>query len=399
MAHGDGGVFANKAVAVVNARVVTPFREAANQSIVIERGMIAQLGSASRVSVPADAEVIDAGGKLVVPGFIDLHVHGAQGASFDSADQQEFEKICGFLLRHGTTGALATPYPDEQSRLVRTLRALAEYCRQNGDQSVLCGVHLEGPFLNPQMAGAIRTDHIYPPNQQLWRRLYEAGRGYIRLMTIAPEIAGAVEVMQAAAQEQVVLSVAHSLAAYEDIEVAVDNGLSQVTHIFNAMQPMHHRNPGVLVGALLKKELKVQLIADGVHVHPAVMELLYKIKGSDGIILITDATRAAGLSDGQFEFAGQKVQVKQGRALTEEGTLAGSTITLEKAVKVMVRQVGIPVTEAVRMASLNPARVLGLDHRKGVLAVGKDADMVVLDDDFEVEMTIIRGRIAYRRER
>jgi N-acetylglucosamine-6-phosphate deacetylase len=213
------------------------------------------------------------------------------------------------------------------------------------------------------------------------------------MMTIAPELEGSAEVMQRAAQDGVVLAIAHSEARYEDIEIAIDNGLSQVTHIFNSMHPVHHRTPGVLSGALLKRELKVHLIADGIHVHPAVIQLLYKLKGPEGIILITDAISATSMEDGVFDMGGKKITVREGTAHLDDNTLAGSTITLEKAVKVMVEKVGVPVTEAVRMVSLNPARVLGLDRRKGILAVGKDADMVVLDNDYEVQMTIIGGQV------
>ena len=179
--------------------------------------------------------------------------------------------------------------------------------------------------------------------------------------------------------------------------MAIDNGLSQVTHIFNAMHPVHHREPGVLTGALLNRELKVHLIADGIHVHPAVIQLLYKLKGPEGIILVTDAISATGTKNSIFEMAGKKVKIEDGMALLDDNTLAGSIVTLEKAVKVMVKKVGIPITEAVRMASLNPARVLGLDHKKGILAVGKDADFVVMNEDFDVHMTIVNGQIRYSK--
>jgi N-acetylglucosamine-6-phosphate deacetylase len=216
-------------------------------------------------------------------------------------------------------------------------------------------------------------------------------------MTIAPELPGALEVMRMAAHDGVILSIGHSEAQYEDIETAIDNGLSQVTHIFNAMHPLHHRNPGVLTGALLKRELKVQLIGDGVHVHPAVTRLLYQLKGAEGILLVTDAISATGRPDGKYALAGREITCRNGQAYLRDGTLAGSTVTMERAVGTLVRNVGIPVAEAVRMASLNPARVLGLDHRKGVLAVGKDADCVILNDDYTVDMTIIGGEVVYRK--
>ena len=220
--------------------------------------------------------------------------------------------------------------------------------------------------------------------------------GTLKVMTIAPELPGALDVMRRAARHGVVLALAHSRAPYEQIEEAIDNGLTQVTHIFNAMDPMHHRRPGVVTGALLCNELKVHLIADGMHVHPAVMRLLLKIKGPAGIVLISDAVRGSGMPDGEYEFTGRRVCVADGRVTLPDGTLAGSSLTMEQAVRVMVELVGAPITDAMRMASLNGARVLGVDDRKGVVAVGRDADLVVFDDRFQVRMTIMAGRILHR---
>lgn len=205
--------------------------------------------------------------------------------------------------------------------------------------------------------------------------------------------------MRAAARKGVVLSIGHSMATYDEIELAIDNGAAHVTHIFNAMRPFHHRNPGVILGSLLRNELKIELIADTLHVHPAVMELLLKLKGANGIILITDSIRAGGMHEGEYEFADQKVFMKEQKAYLADGTLAGSTLTLNKAVKNMIQTANAKETDAFRMASLNGAKVLNIENRKGILAAGKDADLIVLNDDYEVEMTIIKGKIAYEKRR
>jgi N-acetylglucosamine-6-phosphate deacetylase len=227
--------------------------------------------------------------------------------------------------------------------------------------------------------------------------MWEASRGLIKMMTIAPELPGAIEVMREAANEGVVLSIGHSMAYYEDIELAIDNGAAHVTHMFNAMRPFHHRKPGVIVGALLRDELKIELIADTMHVHPAIMEMLLKFKKASGIILITDSIRAGGMHEGEYEFADQKVIMEGGKAYLEDGTLAGSTLTLPMAVKNMVKTAGAKITDAIRMASLNGAKVLSVEDRKGILAAGKDADLVVLNEDYSVEMTIMMGKIRYQR--
>lgn len=385
-------------LALMNARIVTPFRAAEDQCILLQDGAIRQIGSAGDIRMPPRTRVVDLSGSLVAPGFIDLHLHGASGFSFNTADERQLDCILEHSLAHGTTGVLATLYMDESRRFLGAVRRLREYARKGRFRGVLQGLHLEGPFINPDMAGAMNNEFVWTPTLQNWLRLKKCGGSQIRIMTIAPEVPGALEVMQKAAQDQVILAIAHSRAAYESIELAIDNGLTQVTHIFNAMEPMHHRMPGIVAAAMLKRELKVHLIADGVHVHKAIMELLYRLKGVGGIVLITDAISLTGQMDGAFTMAGRKVQVRQGTAYLGDGRLAGSTLTMERAVKTMMDTVGVPLAEAVRMASLNPARVLGLEHRKGILAVGKDADLVVLNPDFKVQMTVVGGRIVWERQ-
>ena len=385
------------ALVLTNATVVTPFRVAANHCIVVEEGRITQLGTSNKVRRPDGARVIDVQGNIVCPGFVELHVHGGKGKSFNGGNERDFDRITRFHSEHGTTLMLATLYVDEEKAYLRTLRNLAAYCAKPGKQ-LLYGIHLEGPFINRAMKGAMNEDYIWQANASNCQKLKKAGDGYIKMITLAPELAGTEEIMQLAAQDGVVIGMAHSEARYEDIEVAIDNGLTQVTHIFNSMHPLHHRTPGVITAALLKRELKVHLIGDCVHVHPAVIALLYKLKGPTGIVLITDAVSATGQEDGTYALAGKRIHLKGDKVYMEDGTLAGSAITLEKAVRNLVNRVNIPIHEAIRMASLNPARVLGLDHRKGILAVGKDADIVVLDSNYEVCMTIIGGKICFDRQ-
>ena len=382
---------------LTNGTVVTPFRVAKNHCIVVEDGRISQLGTFDNVFLPPGARIIDVHGNIVGPGFIDLHVHGGKGRSFNGGNEGDFDEITGFHRAHGTTLMLATLYVDDKERYLRTLENLSAYCAKSKNQ-LLYGIHLEGPFINRAMKGALNEEYIWEANIPNWHTLKKAGGDYIRMITLAPELAGTEDVMQLAAQDGIVIGMAHSEARYEDIELAIDNGLTQVTHIFNSMHPLHHRNPGVITAALLKRELKVHLIGDCVHVHPAVIELLYKLKGPTGIVLITDAVSATGQEDGTYSMAGRQIHMKGGKVYLKSGTLAGSVITLEKAVKNLVDRVSIPFQEAIRMASLNPARVLGLDHKKGILAVGKDADMVVLNSNYEVRMTIIGGEICFDRQ-
>ena len=383
--------------ALRNIKIITPFRVIEKGTLIVTGKKISALGSVDDVVVPESMKRYDYEGMILTPGFIDLLVHGGGGYGFADANDESVMKVSEFFFSHGTTGLLASLYSKPIELLVKDVVRVASYAEAHKDSNVR-GIHMEGPFINPEMKGAMKEEYLWKPSVENWNRLYKACKGYIKLMTIAPELPGNFEVMRAAAGDGVVLSIGHSTALYQDIEAAIDNGAAHVTHMFNAMSPFHHREPGVIVGALLRNELKLELIADGIHVHPAVMKLMYNIKGDGGIVLITDAIRASGMPDGEYTFMDQKIIVKDKKAFLQDGTLAGSTLTMDAAIKNMVELVGVPLTDAVRMASLNGAKVLGLENRKGILAVGKDADLVVMDKEFEVQMTIFEGAVKYHRE-
>lgn len=382
---------------------ITPYRQEPQAAMVVENGKITQFGAHDDVEPPCGALRVDLEGRYMLPGFIDCHVHGGVGEDFCTADQAGIEKIERFYAAHGTTSLLATVYPQPEKPYFETLDRLVKACWSDRPSRILEGIHLEGPFMNPIMHGAIRADYMWKASLEDWKRIYERGGECIRAMTISPEIPGALEVTRDVAMRSIHLAIGHSEASYEQVSEAIDNGLEGVTHIFNAMRPMHHRKPGVLVGTLLRDELFVELIADAVHVHPAVIQLLLKIKTHDKIILVTDAICAAGMADGQYEFAGQPVVVSEGRAyLTDRqnpseksDTLAGSTLTMDKAVWTMVRQAGASLPQAAQMASLNAARILRMKHCRGILAVGKDADIVIMDSDLRVDVTLKAGRVLY----
>ncbi len=394
---------------LLNCIAITPFRREDNCTLVLQDGKIAQMGELADLSPPADAERIDLAGQYVLPGFIDVHVHGGRGYDFADDSPEAFDQISRFHASCGTTSLIATIYPQPPEKLEASIRRLRDYCETAPPGRILEGIHLEGPFLNPKMPGAIRPEYLWPATVESFNRLLEIAGPWARVMTIAPEIPGAMSVLRAAALRKVVgtpgdgmphplhMSIGHSNAPYEDIAEAIDNGLEGVTHIFNAMPPMHHRRPGVLAGTLLRDELFVEVIADAVHVHPAVLQLLLKVKGHDKIILVTDAIRAAGQPDGTYDFSGQQVVVREGRAYLANSpdTLAGSTVTLDRSLRTMVRRAGARIEHAAQMASLNAARILEWKYRRGILAVGKDADLVVLNPDLHVTLTIKAGHRVY----
>ncbi|HAP36590.1 MAG TPA: N-acetylglucosamine-6-phosphate deacetylase [Bacteroidetes bacterium] len=382
--------------ALKNVKIVTPFRIVENGTIVITGKQISNMGKVSDVNISSEIPVYDLSGMIVTPGFIDLLVHGGGGKGFADDSDESINTISDFFFSHGTTGMLASLFSKKIDLLKNDVNRVATYAERHKDSNIW-GIHMEGPFINPLIKGAHKIEYLWEPSVEMWNELNASARGYIKLMTIAPELKGSIDVIRAAASQGVVPSIGHSLALYDDIEKAIDNGAAHVTHMFNAMRPFHHREPGIMVAALLRNELKVELIADGIHVDPIVMKLLHNIKGSGGIILVTDAIRACGMPDGDYHFMDQKIIVKEKRAFLENGTLAGSTLTMEDAIRNMVQLVGVPLTDAVRMASLNGAKVLGLEHQKGILAVGKDADIVVMDDQFTVHATIYEGQIKYRK--
>ncbi|MBA4310349.1 MAG: N-acetylglucosamine-6-phosphate deacetylase [Chlorobiaceae bacterium] len=382
-------------LALVGGKIITPFRIIKNGAIVIEDGLITEIGKTPDIEIPDQCEVIDISGRIVTPGFVDLLVHGGGGYGFSDSNLSSIENISQYFLSNGSTTVLASLYAKPTQQLLDDLTRVSDFIIANPDSNIY-GIHMEGPYLNKELKGAMNENYLWTPSVESWEAMWEASKGLIKIMTIAPELPGAIDVMRAAARKGVVLSIGHSMASYEQVEVAIDNGAAHVTHMFNAMSPFHHRTPGVVLSALLRNELKIELIADNLHVHPAVMEFLLKLKGANGIILITDSIRAGGMHEGEYEFADQKIFMKDHRAFLPDGTLAGSTLTLNMAIRNMVESANAKITDAVRMASLNGAKVL--HTKKGILAVGKEADVVVMDNDYEVELTIKKGKIVFKRE-
>lgn len=390
-----------------NASAVTPYRVEKKCTLVLEDGIISQIGyDDDDLRIPKNAEEFELGGQYVMPGFIDVHVHGGVGFDFVDDDPDAIDEIGRFHAAHGTTSILATLYPQPGARFLDSIARIRNYLENAGPDRIVEGIHIEGPFLNPEMHGAIRPDYMWEASVKDFEKIVHAAGPWLRYMTIAPEMPGAMEVLREASTlathrsreiNSVHLSIGHSKADYELISEAIDNGLDGVTHIFNAMPQIHHRTPGVLGGTLLRDELFVEVIADAVHVHPAILQLLMKVKNTDKMILITDAIKAAGKPDGNYDFSEQKVIVRRGRAYLADhpDTLAGSTLTMDRALRTMMKHAGASLTQAAQMASLNAARVLEWKYRRGLLAVGKDADLVVLDSSFHVWMTIKAGHIVY----
>ncbi|MCK0112443.1 N-acetylglucosamine-6-phosphate deacetylase [Ornithinimicrobium sp. F0845] len=333
-----------------------------------DRGLVAEIG-AGQAPGPVDVT-----GEYVVPGLVDIHCHGGSGASFATTDPEEARAALALHHRHGTTsvvGSLVTAGPEELERQVAALVPLAE----GGE---ITGIHLEGPWLSPLHRGAHDPGQLRPPTREEVERLLHAARGHLRMVTIAPELPGAMEAISLLRQAGVVVAVGHTDCDADGLREAVRAGASVVTHLCNAMRPIHHRDPGPIPAALAEEDLTVELIVDGVHVHPEVVSLLHRASRAR-VALVTDAMAAAGCPDGSYELGSLAVEVVDGVARLEgSDSLAGSTLTLARAVRT-ARAAGIPTADTLVAATSTPARALGLD--RGTLAPGAPADLLTLDED------------------
>lgn len=343
-------------------------------------------------------EIFLPSGSLVLPGFIDIHIHGAGGADVMDGNTVSLATMSETLAKEGTVGYLATTLTESRENILSALSAVKKYMSDdNVSGAEILGVHLEGPFISSAFKGAQPERYITSPDVNRFDEYNDASGNCIKIVTLAPEADGAETLIKHLTKKGVIPSVAHSSATFTDIEMAVKAGLKQVTHTYNAQSPFHHRDIGVVGGAMLMDELTCELIADTVHVSVPAMKLLVKNKPKGKLILVTDALRAKGLGDGEMIFGGQKVTVKGNQARLENGALAGSVLGMNQAVKNLIEKVGVPLENAVDCATSTPAKVLGLDDELGSIEVGKRADMVVVDSDFNVLYTVRCGRIIYKR--
>ncbi len=335
---------------------------------------------------------------VVVPGFIDQHIHGAKG--FDAMDgtYEALEGISLALPKEGTTAYLATTMTQSPENINNALKAVKEYKELNKPEgALLLGVHLEGPFISTSMIGAQPLEYVANPNVEIFKGYQEVSGNNIKLVSLAPEVEGGEELVKYLKETNVVASLGHTAAGYNDVEKAVKAGASNVTHTYNAQKGYHHRDIGTVGAALLIDDLNCELICDTIHVSVPAIKMVVKNKPQGKVTLITDAMRAKQLEDGISELGGQTVIVKNGEARLENGALAGSVLLMNNAVKNVVEKCGVPFIDAIDMASINPARNLGVDKEMGSIALGKKANLTVLDKEYNVVMTIREGVVVYQK--
>lgn len=369
-----------------------------NCDIAVENGVIKEIGTKLDITEPFPYR----DGDIVLPGFIDEHIHGADGVDVMDGTVDALSVVSKALAREGTTSFLATTMTQSRDNILKALSAIKTYMdmakQPNGCDggAEILGVHLEGPFISEKHIGAQPLKYLSDPKPQVFDEYFAASGNSVKLVTLAPEEHGADELLRALTAKGVHPSAGHSDAGYNDIKAAIQNGLDCVTHTFNAQRGIHHREIGVAGSALLEDELYAEAICDLIHLSAPAIKLLVKNKPKDKLILITDSMRAKNLPDGESEIGGQKVIVKNGEARLENGALAGSTLKMNDALKNLVLKLDVPFTQAVNYATANPAKHLGVFDRKGSIKAGKDADFCVLTCEFAVETTITHGKITYR---
>jgi N-acetylglucosamine-6-phosphate deacetylase len=390
------------ALKIINGRIITPSRIIPNGSLLVSGGLITALGEPD---IDGAAEkTIDAAGKYVAPGFIDIHIHGGGGADFMDGTVDAFLKIAETHARYGTTAMVPTTLTAEKEELLHTLDIYRQALKKNTMGARFMGMHIEGPYFDMEQRGAQDPRYIRNPDEKEYREVVEHGGDLIARWSAAPELPGALAFGRYIRSKNILPAIAHTNAVYEDVLKALEAGYTLATHFYSGMSGVMRRNAfryaGVIESVYLLDDIDVEVIADGVHLPAPLLKLICKIKGIDRIALITDAMRAAGMPPGESMLGslqnGIPVIVEDGVAkLPDRSSFAGSVATADRLVRTMIRLAGVSLAEAVRMMTLVPARIMKLDARKGSVATGRDADLVIFDDEINITHTIVEGKIIY----
>lgn len=382
------------------SRLFTPLEEIRHPLLLVDDGRIVEVRSRSEEELPPATTSVDFGDALLAPGFFDIHIHGGAGIDLMRAQASDLPRLGKFLASKGVTAYFPTTVAAPLDSTCAALGRLAdtiESAESDSNGSAVgawpLGIHLEGPFLSHKRRGVHPPENLVAPTIEIFDRLWQAARGHVRMMTIAPEIPGAMEVIAEAARRKVCVSIGHSDAELPTAQKAVEAGARHATHTFNAMRPLDHRDPGIIGEVLTDDRLSADIIADGIHLAPAVVKLFLQAKGRERAVLITDSISAAGMPDGHYQLGPIEVEVKDGKC-TSGGSLAGSVLTMDRAVRNVTEFSNWTLKDAVRAATLNAARAVGMDQQEGGLLPGAPANFVVLSSTGEVLKTYVAGRIC-----
>ena len=375
-------------------RALTPTAEIADAGILLRDGAIEAIGPRESLTLAPSTQEISALDQTAIPGFLDVHIHGAGGHDVMEGTSDALAAVTKTVARHGTTSMVATTVTASPDATIRSIEGIAKYIRAQhetaGARAEVLGMHFEGPFINPARRGVHPPEWITLPSAELLEKFLQAAEGNAQILTIAPELLGAMPCIDAARKAGMVVAMGHTDATYEQARAAIAHGARHAVHVYNAMRPFSHRDSGVIGAVLTSPDVSAELIADGVHVDEAAMKLLLQAKGAGGVILISDGISATGMPDGKYILGQFEVTVTGGVCRNSEGKLAGSTLTLDRALRNIVA-LGASLADAVRMLTLNPATLLGLQFKKGVLRAGADADILLLDEALQIRSVFTRG--------
>jgi N-acetylglucosamine-6-phosphate deacetylase len=384
-------------LAILAKELYTPLERIERPVLLVQDGVIAGIGTLLEQEAPQARRVLDLGESILVPGFIDMHIHGGAGRDVMDASPDALPAVERLLYSHGVTSYFPTTITAPMDGTLRALEHLGqeiERASENQESRARpVGIHLEGPFISHARPGVHPVADLQKPSLPLFERMWEASRGTVKVITIAPELPGARELISEATRRGVCVSMGHSDADLAQAQAGVDAGVRHATHTFNAMRPLDHRDPGIIGETLTDKRISAEIIADGIHVDPVVVRLFLRAKGAEGAVLVTDATAATGMPNGRYQLGSLEVEVKDGKCL-HDGRLAGSVLTMDRAVRNIVKFANWDLQRAVQLATLNPARTTGLTSNAGQLVAGAPADIVALNASGEVVKTIVRGQAA-----
>ena len=388
------------ATVLLARQLLTPLERIDDAALVMEDGIISALGPRGDISLPANAQTIDCGNSILTPGMIDIHVHGGAGRDVMEGTDDALEAMERLMVRHGVTSYCPTTVTAPMDETLTALKALAKAMEDverqapaNPQRARSLGIHLEGPFLSHARRGVHPSMYLQRASAEIFNQMWDAADGRVRILTIAPELEGAPDLIRDVSQRGVCVSIGHSNANLVQATVGIKAGARHATHSFNSMRRLDHRDPGLLGTILTDRGLTADIIADGIHVEPVVVDLFLRAKGVDGAVLITDGISATGMPDGTYRLGSFEVHVSDGRC-ESHGKLAGSVLTMDRAVRNVMAFANFSFQDSIRLATLNPARVLGIENRKGVLRVGADADIAVFSQAGEVMQTIVGGMVG-----
>lgn len=387
---------AGRAIVIKNGILITPFKKIEEGFLIIKAGRIAEVGIGQPRQITQAAEEIDARGLYVLPGFIDLHIHGGGGHDVMESSFSALNQISKVLVKEGVTSFLPTTMTTSHEKLLAVTESVRKAMERGTEGAEILGVHLEGPYLNPKRAGGQPKEFMRRHSIEEVKQYIYASGGKVKILSLAPEMEGALDLIRFLDREGIVAAIGHSDASYEETLTAAQAGLRHATHTFNAMREFHHREPGAVGAVLALDSITAEMIADGVHVHPASIKILIKCKGYKRIVVISDAIMGMGAPDGEYQLGGRTIIVQKGVSRFKDGGIAGSAMSVGNGVKNLIRWLDLELPQIIQMATFNPARAIGEEGRKGSLEVGKDADIIICDQELNVKMTMVRGQVAHQ---